>query len=119
MVIVWLSISGMDHFIKFNYKNFFIFTVLRINWFFLTPSWYKVFYTYFTRNDIGNIPFFCPSDYPYKNSKLLQLCQIRTANLICMWIMFVITLIATIIMCVPEETYKNVVGIDDDYYVTD
>ncbi|CAG8439800.1 16461_t:CDS:2 [Rhizophagus irregularis] len=71
-------------------------------------------YTYYTIDELGDIPLFCPSNYPYKNSKLLHLCQIRIANLICMWIMFVITLIATIIMCVPEKTYKDMVGIDND-----
>jgi hypothetical protein len=82
---------------------------------FLTHSLFLVIYTYYTIHELGDIPLFCPSNYPYKNSKLLKLCQIRIANLICMWVMFVITLIATIIMCIPEETYKNFVGIEDDH----
>ena len=66
-------------------------------------------------HELGEIPLLCPSDYPYKTSKIMQLCQIRTANLICMWMMFVITLIATIIICVPEDTYRNFVEIEDDF----
>ncbi|GBC45667.1 hypothetical protein GLOIN_2v1834226 [Rhizophagus irregularis DAOM 181602=DAOM 197198] len=85
------------------------FGISTILWF-VIPS----IYTYYTIDELGDIPLFCPSNYPYKNSKLLHLCQIRIANLICMWIMFVITLIATIIMCVPEKTYKDMVGIDND-----
>ncbi|GES94910.1 hypothetical protein GLOIN_2v1834226 [Rhizophagus clarus] len=71
-------------------------------------------YTYYTIDELGDIPLFCASNYPYKNSKILRACQIRIANLICMWIMFVITLIATIIMCIPEKTYKKMVVNDDD-----
>ncbi|KAF0351315.1 hypothetical protein F8M41_015337 [Gigaspora margarita] len=36
-------------------------------------------------DEIGNIPFTCPSDYPYKVTAIRTACIIRSANIICMW----------------------------------
>ncbi|CAG8705995.1 10772_t:CDS:2 [Gigaspora margarita] len=39
----------------------------------------------YTADEIGNIPFTCPSDYPYKVTAIRTACIIRSANIICMW----------------------------------
>ncbi|CAI2169866.1 6556_t:CDS:2 [Funneliformis geosporum] len=44
-----------------------------------------VVYTHYTRDDIGDIPFSCPSDYPYPIPKLRLACIIRATNFIFMW----------------------------------
>ncbi|CAG8481629.1 1712_t:CDS:2 [Gigaspora rosea] len=36
-------------------------------------------------DEIGSIPFTCPSDYPYKVAAIRTACIIRSANIICMW----------------------------------
>ncbi|CAG8838323.1 1894_t:CDS:2, partial [Gigaspora margarita] len=38
-------------------------------------------YTYITANEMGDIPFSCPSDYPYTSTIIKDACQIRSANL--------------------------------------
>ncbi|RHZ48985.1 hypothetical protein Glove_535g30 [Diversispora epigaea] len=50
---------------------------------------FPLFYTYFTINEMNDIPETCPSDYPYQDSITLTACQIRLANLICMWLYYV------------------------------
>ncbi|CAG8737851.1 366_t:CDS:1 [Dentiscutata erythropus] len=45
---------------------------------------------------MGDIPFNCPSDYPYTSSMILAGCKVREANLICMWLYF-----ATLIIIIP------------------
>ncbi|CAI2171298.1 4699_t:CDS:2 [Funneliformis geosporum] len=44
-----------------------------------------IVYTHYTRDDIGDIPFSCPSDYPYPIPKLRLACIIRATNFIFMW----------------------------------
>ncbi|KAF0479477.1 hypothetical protein F8M41_023867 [Gigaspora margarita] len=56
----------------------------------------KVIYTFFTINEMGDIPFNCPSDYPYTSSTILAGCKVREVNLICMWLYF-----ATLIIIIP------------------
>ncbi|KAF0479476.1 hypothetical protein F8M41_023867 [Gigaspora margarita] len=53
-------------------------------------------YTFFTINEMGDIPFNCPSDYPYTSSTILAGCKVREVNLICMWLYF-----ATLIIIIP------------------
>ncbi|CAG8836285.1 36526_t:CDS:1, partial [Racocetra persica] len=36
-------------------------------------------------DEIGDIPFTCPSDYSYKVAAIRTACIIRSANLIAMW----------------------------------
>ncbi|RIA90448.1 hypothetical protein C1645_769919 [Glomus cerebriforme] len=66
----------------------------------------SVNYAYFTRNDIEDIPLFCPSDYPYPVPKLRLACIIRAANYIVMWTytdLLVIFLIAVLAGILPKE----------------
>ena len=35
---------------------------------------------------MGNIPFFCPADYPYSSALIRTACQVRAANLLIMWL---------------------------------
>ncbi|RIA90446.1 hypothetical protein C1645_769914, partial [Glomus cerebriforme] len=94
----------------FGKKHFHLeFSVATILWLVI-----PLIYTHYTIHELGDVPLSCPPDYPYENTKLFQLCHIRTANLFCMWLMFVITLISTLIMCISEETYASWVGVDDD-----
>ncbi|RHZ75231.1 hypothetical protein Glove_216g155 [Diversispora epigaea] len=44
-----------------------------------------VLYTYLTFDEMGDIPFTCPHDYDYSSTVVLSACDIRLANLICMW----------------------------------
>ncbi len=34
---------------------------------------------------MGDIPFFCPADYPYSSNLIRTACQVRAANLLIMW----------------------------------
>ncbi|CAG8680907.1 16352_t:CDS:1 [Dentiscutata erythropus] len=45
---------------------------------------------------MGDIPFSCPTDYPYTSSTILTACKIRVLNLICMWLY-----LATLIIIIP------------------
>ncbi|CAG8492066.1 2956_t:CDS:1 [Acaulospora morrowiae] len=45
---------------------------------------------------MGDIPAYCPSDYPYQVPITLQACQIRLANFICMWLYY-----ASLILLIP------------------
>jgi hypothetical protein len=45
-----------------------------------------VLYTYLTRNEMGDIPFFCPEDYSYSSQLIRTACQVRAANLLIMWL---------------------------------
>ena len=65
-------------------------------------------YTYFTGNELGNTPFLCPSDYNYLSKGARFVCQIRAANLICIWLMFFSTLLVTFSMYIPSETYNEI-----------
>ncbi|CAG8640510.1 1116_t:CDS:2, partial [Acaulospora morrowiae] len=56
-------------------------------------STFQVVYTVLTINEMGNIPFSCPSDYPYSSEIIRTACQVRTANLISMWILEAISII--------------------------
>ena len=35
---------------------------------------------------MGDIPFFCPEEYPYSSHLIRTACQVRAANLLIMWI---------------------------------
>ncbi|RIB28273.1 hypothetical protein C2G38_2137421 [Gigaspora rosea] len=50
---------------------------------FLCPC--LLIYMNYTADEIGSIPFTCPSDYPYKVAAIRTACIIRSANIICMW----------------------------------
>ncbi|KAF0539378.1 hypothetical protein F8M41_007158 [Gigaspora margarita] len=66
----------------------------KLSWYFLAVAccWliFPFVYTYFTLNEMNGIPFLCPSDYPYKTDLIFGACKIRTANLFCMWIYFLL-----------------------------
>ncbi len=70
-----------------------------------------VIYTAKTIHELGEIPFFCPLDYDYQFAQLHSICQLRTSNLIFMWIASISVLYAWIRTLVPEFIYHK---IDDD-----
>ncbi|GBC07034.1 hypothetical protein RclHR1_00720043 [Rhizophagus clarus] len=75
---------------------------------FMVIAWISisVVYTYLTRNDIGNIPYNCPSDYPYSEPKLYLACIIRTANFVIMWTytgLLIVFLISVLGGILPQE----------------
>jgi hypothetical protein len=45
-----------------------------------------VLYTIFTKEEMGDIPFFCPANYHYSSYLIRTACQVRAANLLIMWI---------------------------------
>lgn len=45
-----------------------------------------VLYTIFTKEEMGNIPFFCPANCHYSSNLIRTACQVRAANLLIMWI---------------------------------
>ncbi|CAB5207577.1 unnamed protein product [Rhizophagus irregularis] len=45
-----------------------------------------ILYTIFTKDEMGDIPFFCPANYPYTSTLIRTACQVRAANLLIMWI---------------------------------
>ncbi|CAB4433806.1 unnamed protein product [Rhizophagus irregularis] len=66
----------------------------------------SVFYTYFTKNDIGDVPSNCPPDYPYSEPKLRLACIMRTANYVIMWTytsLLIIFLISVLSGVLPQE----------------
>ncbi|KAF0525049.1 hypothetical protein F8M41_014788 [Gigaspora margarita] len=69
-------------------------------WYFriVTIIWliFPFIYTFLTIKEMGDIPFNCPSDYPYKSNMILAACKVRETNLICMWLYF-----ATLIIIIP------------------
>lgn len=68
-----------------------------------------VIYTISTRNELGEIPFFCPEDYNYKSSTIRLACQIRAANIICMWSFTIYIMFFLIILLVlPSEKNPKV-----------
>ncbi|RGB41920.1 hypothetical protein C1646_684450 [Rhizophagus diaphanus] len=75
----------------------------------------SVVYTYFTKNDIGNIPSNCPPDYPYSEPKLRLACIIRTANYAIMWTytsLLIIFLISVLSGVLPQEDEMKKKGKD-------
>jgi hypothetical protein len=80
----------------------------------LTHLLKKVVYTYKTIDELGDVPIFCPSNYKYSFPRLKFICQIRITNLICMWLMFISTILATFAMHIPESKYNKWFGTDDD-----
>ncbi|RHZ48983.1 hypothetical protein Glove_535g32 [Diversispora epigaea] len=70
-------------------------------------------YTLFTRDDIDDVPFNCPSDYSYPNHRYQLACQIREANFLAMWIFGGIGILLTIFIPAgvfplsEEEREKN------------
>ncbi|CAG8456198.1 5753_t:CDS:2 [Acaulospora morrowiae] len=53
----------------------------------------SIAYTVLTINEMGDIPFSCPSDYSYSSTTIRTACQVRAANLISMWILEAISII--------------------------
>ncbi|CAG8456181.1 5752_t:CDS:1 [Acaulospora morrowiae] len=72
-----------------------------------------VLYTYYTKDDIGTIPIYCPYDYDYPRHEFLLACQIRLINFIAMWLfagigtLLVIFIPAGIFPLDEEERLKN------------
>ncbi|GES94983.1 hypothetical protein GLOIN_2v1495096 [Rhizophagus clarus] len=58
-----------------------------------------VLYNYLTINEMGDIPFFCPPDYPYSSPLIRKACQVRAANLLLSWIISGIWLIVVLFAC--------------------
>ena len=60
-----------------------------------------VLYTIFTKDEMGDIPFFCPADYPYSSHVIRTACQVRAANLLLLWICpAIILLLVTIALII-------------------
>ncbi|CAI2171296.1 4698_t:CDS:2 [Funneliformis geosporum] len=56
-------------------------------------------------DELRELPFSCPSDFDYPDNSRLA-CKVRTANLICMWIMLFATILAALfVICIPEGDY--------------
>lgn len=60
---------------------------------------------------MGDIPFFCPENYPYTSHLVRTACQVRAANLLIMWIspavaLFIIiaALIISYCCCISKES---------------
>ncbi|GBB93290.1 hypothetical protein RclHR1_21440001 [Rhizophagus clarus] len=51
-----------------------------------------ILYTVFTKDEMGDIPFFCPASYPYSSQLIRTACQVRAANLLIMWLAPAVTL---------------------------
>ncbi|RIA98196.1 hypothetical protein C1645_750513 [Glomus cerebriforme] len=45
---------------------------------------------------MGDIPFFCPENYPYSSHLIHTACQVRAANLLIIWISPVLSLLVVI-----------------------
>ncbi|GET55483.1 hypothetical protein GLOIN_2v1543894 [Rhizophagus irregularis DAOM 181602=DAOM 197198] len=77
---------------------------------FATISWLisATVYTYFTGKELGETPFLCSSDYGYSSKAARFVCQVRAANLICMWLMFLSNSLVTITMYIPDKIYKGI-----------
>ncbi|RIA86626.1 hypothetical protein C1645_878553 [Glomus cerebriforme] len=73
-----------------------------------------IIYTFFTIDELGDIPFYCPSNYDYDKPELRYVCQTRLANLICMWIMFVGILLTGITMVIPKENLIDIFNDDGE-----
>jgi len=59
---------------------------------------------------MGDIPFFCPADYPYSSNLIRTACQVRAANLLIMWmspaaalIIIIFALIISYCCCIGRE----------------
>ncbi|RGB38206.1 hypothetical protein C1646_812828 [Rhizophagus diaphanus] len=72
-----------------------------------------VIYTISTRNELGEIPFFCPENYKYKSSTIRLACQIRAANIICVWSFTIYIMFFLIILLVLPSEKKS--KVDKDY----
>ncbi|GBC45663.1 uncharacterized protein OCT59_013551 [Rhizophagus irregularis] len=88
--------------------------VKQLNWKFsvATSLWIivPIVYTYKTIGELGDVPIFCPSNYKYSFPRLQFICQIRISNIICMWLMFISTILATFAMHIPESKYNEWFG---------
>ncbi|CAG8497567.1 11195_t:CDS:2 [Rhizophagus irregularis] len=73
-----------------------------------------IIYTIFTINELGDIPFYCPTNYDYGEPGLRYVCQTRLANLICMWVMFMGILLTGITMIIPKEILIDIFNDDGD-----
>ncbi|RIA90450.1 hypothetical protein C1645_823361 [Glomus cerebriforme] len=60
----------------------------------------------------SDVPIYCPSNYKYSFPRLRLICQIRITNLICMWLMFISTILATFAMPIPESKYNKWFGLE-------
>ncbi|CAI2166310.1 5535_t:CDS:2 [Funneliformis geosporum] len=122
-----LEYFKLKYFNEFDipYNRYVEYTVTIINlslssFSFATVLWLNIpiVYTIYTINELGDIPFYCPSNYDYKDPKLRTVCQVRLANLICMWLMFLGILVTGITMCIPREILIDLFnddGIDEEY----
>ena len=74
-----------------------------------------VLYTIFTKDEMGDIPFFCPAEYPYSSQEIRTACQIRAANLLLLWIstaisaiiMFLVAIALTIACCCVTKNEED------------
>ncbi|CAG8456217.1 286_t:CDS:2 [Diversispora eburnea] len=84
-----LIITGIGHHLKDLAKK------LCEELFWVTFYWIiiAITYTLYTSNELGEIPFTCPPDYDYPSSDIKKACQIRSTNIICMWLFVVFAIL--------------------------
>ncbi|RIA84795.1 hypothetical protein C1645_783353 [Glomus cerebriforme] len=59
-----------------------------------------ILYMCLTIHEMGDIPFFCPADYPYTSPLIRTACQVRAANLLLIWILAGLSVITILTVCV-------------------
>lgn len=89
----------------FSNKNSFFFFLSSLTFYPFYDN--QAVYTYFTGKELGETPFLCPSDYSYTSKTARLICQVRAANLICMWLMVLSNLLVTITTYIPGKAYKE------------
>jgi hypothetical protein len=67
-----------------------------------------------TINEMGDVPFFCPADYPYSSPLIRVACQVRAANLLLLWIIPGISIIIASFVCCYYCVYLIMNYLADD-----
>ncbi|CAG8630887.1 1243_t:CDS:2 [Funneliformis mosseae] len=75
---------------------------------------YYAIYTYFAYNDLGPNSILCPANYPYPSKKYYNVCIINLSNLICMWLMFSISLCLAIRDNIPDHKLDEWLGFQNN-----
>ncbi|RIB17913.1 hypothetical protein C2G38_2087097 [Gigaspora rosea] len=93
LIILYLFLCGCCCCVdltKLNYK----YKLATLLWL-LVP----ILYTLATYNELGKIPMYCPSNYPYTSRIIQDACEIRLTNLVCMWLNFIFLILFMLSLC--------------------
>ncbi|CAG8587747.1 5418_t:CDS:2 [Funneliformis caledonium] len=71
-------------------------------------------YTYYTVKELGEIPFFCPSEYKYPSVTMQRICKVRASNIILMWIRFITIIFIITFVGVEGDNFILRMGFNDD-----